>query len=443
MQVAAEIAGISHLVDVAAAAVMGSNVSADHEILVKNRLMQESHIKYFQAKSEGRVFACTGPAGSGKTETIKDIERALGVDPVVVNCTPGDASVTDTLSSLPQGSVVILDDFNCLSVPEMANVFQLQVERSLMLSITYNPGYAGRTQIPPELKARCIFQEMIRPTDDPELNLGLLRALLARFGFLKSEELGPKLSSLLAAMQDQCKKRHHYDFGLRFLMSVMRQAGKLLALDPSLDETELLALSVLKPMWMKADDADRGIVLSLMGDLMGYTPTVPASWTVSGPQSSAAMVGSMFESRHGGMLLVDRGGQMVDTITALRAEATARQAKLVVVAYDGPGWEERFSDAFCEASASHHPVWLVTDMSDLPWIEDWGFSPHPAFWENLNSLLDDNKVLTLRDGQTLPLHPDMRVLFVAPPSVPTNMSPAAVSRLGFVDATKIETPTGG
>ena len=312
-----------------------------------------------------------------------------------------------------------------------------------MMSITLNPGYAGRAKVPPELLARCVVQQMMPPTEAPDLNVALFRGLLGRFGFLESDALAPKLCALMAAMRDQCKKRHHYDFGLRFQMSVMRQAGRLLALDPSLDETELLALSILKPMWAKADDADRGVVLNLMGELMGSTPTVPASWTVPGAEGKAAMMGSVFESRHGGMMLADRGGATADTLAALQAEAAARQAELVVVNYDGEGWEERFTEAFREASASGRPVWLTTDMTNLPWIEDWGFSPHPAFWENMNALLDDNKVLRTRAGEELPLQPDMRILFVAPPSVPANMSPAAVSRLGFVDATTFDTPTGG
>ena len=175
--------------------------------------------------------------------------------------------MVDVLGALPQGSVVILDEFNRLSVTEMAHAFRLQEERGLMMSITLNPGYAGRAKVPPELLARCVVQQMIPPTEAPDLNVALFRGLLGRFGFLESDALAPKLCALMAAMRDQCKKRHHYVFGLRFQHSVMRQAGRLLALDPSLDETELLALSILKPMWAKADDADRGVVLNLMGEL--------------------------------------------------------------------------------------------------------------------------------------------------------------------------------
>ena len=41
----------------------------------------------------------------------------------------------------------------------------------------------------------------------------------------------------MRAMEMQCAKRSHYDFGLRFQMGVLRHAGRMLTLDPSLDET--------------------------------------------------------------------------------------------------------------------------------------------------------------------------------------------------------------
>ena len=53
-----------------------------------------------------------------------------------------------------------------------------------------------------------------------------------------------------------------------------------------------------------------------------------------------------------GMMLADRGGATADTLAALQAEAAARQAELVVLNYDGEGWEERFTEAFRDASAS-------------------------------------------------------------------------------------------
>ena len=260
--------------------------------LVITPLTDRCYITLTQALNLSMGGAPAGPAGTGKTETTKDLGRALGLQVVVFNCSDqmnytGMGLIFMGLSQA--GSWGCFDEFNRIKIEVLSvvstqvkicldaikrlkanpanNMFvfdddSIQMKLTAGYFITMNPGYAGRTELPENLKA--LFRSCAMVVPDIVL---ICENMLMAEGFEEAQDLSKKFMTLYSLAKSLLSQQIHYDWGLRAVKSVLRQAGGLKREDPDGSEYEILMRALRDFNLPKIVVDDRKIFKDLINDL--------------------------------------------------------------------------------------------------------------------------------------------------------------------------------
>ena len=183
-----------------------------------------------------------------------------------------------------QGCWTCLDEFNRIGVEVLSVVAQqlLQIRNALLESkknftfegddidlkpefgchVTMNPGYAGRTELPDNLKV------MFRPVAMMIPNYGLIaEIMLAAEGFVSAKRISTKMVQLYKLSSEQLSQQKHYDFGLRAVKSVLVMAGSLKRANPDMIEDAVLIRAMKDANVPKFLKEDLPLFFAIIGDL--------------------------------------------------------------------------------------------------------------------------------------------------------------------------------
>ncbi|KAL8700215.1 MAG: hypothetical protein Q9224_001067, partial [Gallowayella concinna] len=463
------------------------------ERLVRTPLTDRCFLTLTQAMAQRLGGSPYGPAGTGKTESVKALGVQLGRFTLVFNC-------DDTFDFQAMGRIFLgicqvgawgcFDEFNRLeerilsavsqqvqniqlALKQLAENGESQVElagrrfrvsANTGLFITMNPGYAGRSNLPDNLKK--LFRSVAMSRPDKEL---IAEVMLYSQGFNQAKDLAKQAVPFFDACAARLTKQAHYDFGLRALKSVLVSSGGLkrsrLTSNPKQEyiehelEPQILVQSICETIAPKLISKDIDSMSQVQAEYFPGVNYVPASleqlrdaikaeaaekkFVLSDAWMTKIIQLYQIQAIHHGVMMVGPSGSGKSAVwkVLLRALQRLEGVEGVYHLIDPKVMSKEalygtldsttreWTDGLFTSSLRKIVDNLRGEESKRHWIVFDG-DVDPEWVENLNSVLDDNKLLTLPNGERLNLPPNVRILFEVETLRYATL--ATVSRCGMV-----------
>lgn len=463
------------------------------ERLVRTPLTDRCFLTCTQAMAQRLGGSPYGPAGTGKTESVKALGVQLGRFTLVFNC-------DDTFDFQAMGRIFLgicqvgawgcFDEFNRLeerilsAVSQQVQNIQLGLKKGIDtgnalielagrqfsvnantgIFITMNPGYAGRSNLPDNLKK--LFRSVAMSKPDKEL---IAEVMLYSQGFKQAKQLSKQTVPFFDSCAVQLTKQAHYDFGLRALKSVLVSSGGLKRTRLTTSTARIQAEEDLEPqivvqsiretiapkliredvetMKRIEEEAFPG-VRYVSADLQGLegairTEAAERNLITNNTWMTKILQLYQIQSIHHGVMMVGSSGSGKSAIWKVLIRALQRVEGIEGVWHiiDSKVMSKEALYGNLDSTTREWTDGLFTSIlrkivdnlrgedSKRHWIVFDG-DVDPEWVENLNSVLDDNKLLTLPNGERLSLPQNVRILFEVETLKYATL--ATVSRCGMV-----------
>ena len=459
--------------------------------LVHTPLTDKCYLTLTQGMHLGYGGNPYGPAGTGKTESVKALGNAMGRQVLVFNCDEGIdfKSMGRIFVGLVKcGAWGCFDEFNRLkedqlsAISQMIQVIQaaiknkepecdllsrrIDVNHNAGIFVTLNPagkGYGGRSKLPDNLKQ--LFREVAMSV--PDLNL-IAETILLSEGFIFASQISKMIVTTFTLSKQLLSAQQHYDWGLRAIKTCLSLCGNLISkwhkdnnskgMEQTIElEQELVIQSLRVNTLSKLAFDDTRLFNSLIADVFPGVPIKEIVYEELLPAVNEAIkdaglqrielqvqkVLQLYEAlnQRMGVVIVGPSGSGKSTLLSILRSALEKLKIRVPLHVMNPKAMPRtqllgnmdtdtreWTDGVLTAAA-RMVVKEPTDGSTKSWILCDG-DVDPEWVESLNSVLDDNKLLTMPNGERIQFGPNVNFIFETHSL--SYASPATVSRVGMI-----------